>query len=218
MTKNVHFILITLIGLAACDDSTRKAESISESHNVNHFSNVIQAREFGDTIRIEIEKRGDTLIKHYIDLKGVANDNFDNSFNVICTYHEKPNDTTIKSTFYVSFMDFRFYFDRGEIISYCDSIMKSLTSAYDKEFGIKYYDNLKYHALTENKSDIIYLNVEPELIDKFNCSIVNIKTKEKPKSILIENYQTEFSGGINYYLLTNKGDTIELFHKSEYIK
>lgn len=217
MTRRLYFIMTLFLGLAACDDSTQKAESTSNTKNRNHFSNIIQVQQFGDTVRIEIEKRGDTIIKHYIDLKGLADDNFDNSYNTVCTYILKPNDTTINSTFCITVNDYWLYFDQRKVNSYCDSIIKTLTSDYDRENIRPYYENLKKRALNKNKTNIIYLNSESELIENFNCKIVNQKTKEKPKSILIEFYKTEFSGGKNYYLISTKGDTLGLFHKMDYI-
>ena len=211
MIRQFYFLLILFWGLVACDDST------STTKDKNHFSNIIEVQQFGDSVRLEIEKRGDTFIKHYIDLKGLADDNFDNSYNIMCTYIEKLNDTTLNSTFYLTRNNYRIYFDQKKITSYCDSIIRTLTSDFDRKNTKPYYENLKELVSNKNKTDS-YFNVESKLIEKFNCKIVHQKTGEKPKSLLIEYYRTEFSGGKKYYLITNKRDTLRLLDEMDYIK
>ena len=92
-------------------------------------------------MRLEVERKGDVLIKHYIDLNGTKGDNFDNSFNAVCIYERRNIDSTV-------------------------------------------------------------------VIDK---------KKLKIQARLIENYQTEFSKGKNFYYITQIGDTIFDRHVLEYI-
>lgn len=220
-TKKLIPALAFSIGLAACGDSTQQSELSSESHKGNHFPNVVEVKQFGDTLRLEIEKRGDTLIKHYIDLKstdlkGMYADEFDGSYNAACTYQEVKNDASVNSNFYVTEGDYQLYFSQKKVAAYCDSVIKGLTSTGYKGLIEKpYYENLKRRAL--NKTDTFYSNQTVELLQNFDCKIVNQKTKDKPKLVLIELYRTEFSGGKNLYIITGNGDTVKLFHQQDYI-
>ncbi len=81
--------------LSACNDVSDSSSKTLPIKDTNHFPNIIQVKQLGDTTRIEIEKKGDTLIKHYIDLKGTKDDNFDDSYNVICTYERRNIDSTV---------------------------------------------------------------------------------------------------------------------------
>ena len=90
-------------------------------------------------MRLEVEKRGDTLIKRYFDIgfKKKKGDDFDDSYTARCTYQSTPLDTTIEVR----------------------------------------------------------------------------NSKVKIKAYLIENYETEFSSGQNFYYITDKGDTLFKEHR-----
>ena len=81
---------------AACSDKSHKHAKGSIPGDTNHFPNVIQVKQFGDTMRLEIEKQGDTLIRHYIDLQDTkGKDNFDNSFTAISIYQRRDVDSIV---------------------------------------------------------------------------------------------------------------------------
>lgn len=79
----------------------------------------------GDSIRVEIEKRGDTIIRHYIDLYGQAGDGSDDSYNDVCTYATLFADTSIRSPFYISAGDNRICFDQDSVVRFFDRILNS---------------------------------------------------------------------------------------------
>ena len=217
MKNKFIYIWTVFLGLTACNNSNKLNEVSSNVKKENNISNVIKVQQFGDTLKIVTERQGSTIIKHYIDLKGTKGDNFDNSYTATLNYKEVVNDTTICSNFFLVVNDYKIYFDPKKIVPYCDSIIKTLRSDYDRENTKPYYENLRKRALNK-KTNLRYFTEEPELIEKFNFKIINQKTKEKPKSILIEYYKTEFSGGKNFFVLTLKGDTVGLFNHMDYIK
>ncbi len=215
----LHYITFGLLTTALWSCNTTNTEN-NKTMTDNHFPNVIQVQQFGDTVRLEFEKRGDTIIKHYIDLKGLINDNFDGSYNAVCTYNERANDTTITSDFYLTVNGYKFYFDTKKVVAYCDSIMSGLNS---DNYNLKrqHYQNLKRCVLHQDipTSNIIALlpSNEQELFVNFDSKIVDAKTGDKPKSLLIEFYRTEFSGGKYFYIIKNQGDTVGLFHNRDFI-
>lgn len=182
----------------------------------NHFQNVIKVEQYGDSVRLEVEKSGPTLIKHYIDLKGTKDDGFDNSYNVTCNYETIKNDTTINSNCFFVEGNYKLYFNQQQIIQYCDSIIQHLKSNdWDRDVVKPPYQELKKYAL--RKSNSYPLDKMQELVFNMNCRIVDVKTKEVPKLILVEFYKTEFSAGKNFYIINSKGDTTDWFHHMDYI-
>ena len=107
----------------------------------NYKPKIIKSQNFGDTILLNVEQRGTVIIKHYVDIRKIKKDNFDNSFDTECSYETHKVDSTI----YV-----------------------------------------------ESK-------------------------KIKLKALMTEHYRTSFSGGDNVYGITEKGDTIFLYHLLGYI-
>jgi len=210
------FFLLTIF-FACTTKSTKQVKSNNQIlTSKNHFSNIIKVEQYGDSARLEIEKQGDTLIKHYIDLKGLTDDNFNNSYNVVCNYETIKNNTSVNSDCFFVEGDFKLYFNKDEIISYCDSIIQHLKSNdWDNDVIKPPYEELKKFALHKNSTYSI--DKMQELILNLNSKIVNQKTKEIPKSILVEFYKTEFSAGKNFYVITNKSDTVEWFHQMNYI-
>src|SRR5258708_4220826 len=129
MRNYIIYVLLLAVLFAGTAKSKKTAKSKAPAvSGKNHFPNVIKVEQFGDSVRLEVEKQGNTLIKHYIDLKGLADDNFDDSYNVVCNYETIKNDTNIHSNFSFVEGDFKLYFNRGEVISYCDSVIRHLKS------------------------------------------------------------------------------------------
>ena len=96
MTYSWYYILLSIFLLIlSCDDNTNASKVHISTKDSNHFPNIIQVQQLGDTMRLEIEKKRDTLVKHYIDLKGTKGDNFDDSYNVVCTYERRNVDSTV---------------------------------------------------------------------------------------------------------------------------
>jgi hypothetical protein len=187
-----------------------------EYANPKGSRNIIQVKEFGDSVRLEVEKKGDTIIKHSIDVKGLADDNFDDSYNMVCTYREIPNDTTVNSTACIYTGGFKFYFDRQDVINYCDSVIKALVSDYDLRVIKPEYTGLKKY-ISKKSHTIVSPWCDQELLVHFRSKILDHETSESPRALLIEFYKTEFSAGKNFYVISNKGDTVGLFRHMDYI-
>lgn len=205
------------IFFACTTKSTKQIKNDTKNlTNNNHFPNVIKVEQYGDTVRLEVEKQGSTLIKHYIDLKGLTDDNFDDSYNVVCNYETITNDTGIHSNCFFIAGDYKLFFNEQQIILYCDSVIQHLKpNEWNNDVIKPPYEELKKYAL--HKSNSYSSDKMQELILNINSKIVNLITKETPKSILVEFYRNEFSAGKNFYVITNKSDTVNWFHQMDYI-
>jgi len=187
-----------------------------EAKGTNHFENVIEVKQFGDSVRLEVEKRGDTLIKHFIDLKGLSNDNFDDSYNSVCTYRQITNDFSVSPTASITNGGFKFYFDRQKVLDYCDSIINQLTGEFDLQVTKPRYLGLRAYVMQQNQKET-EASYDAEVLTNFRTKIVDPKSSIEPKSLLIEFYKTEFSGGQNFYVITQTNDTVQVFHNMDYI-
>ena len=97
-TLRLYTFIIILLICAACSGESSKHVKNSIPKDTNHFPNIIQVKLFGDTMRLEIEKEGNTLIKHYIDLQGEkGGDNFDDSYTVTSVFERRNVDSTVIS-------------------------------------------------------------------------------------------------------------------------
>lgn len=133
-----------------------------------------------------------------------------------CNYETIKNDTTINSNCFFIEGDYKIYFNQQQILQYCDSIIQHLkNNDWDRDVIKPPYEELKKYAI--HKSTSYPLDKMQELVFNMNSKILDSKSKEVPKSILVEFYKTEFSAGKNFYIITNKGDTTEWFHQMDYI-
>jgi len=211
--------ILSLISLLCfqCGEKKPRANQDKSKYG-NHFPFVTQVIELGDTARIEIETYGNKVIKHFIDLKGKSDNGFDNSYDVTSTFHEKLNDTSIYSRFYITINEYNIYFDEKSVAQYCDS----LSNQQENEIRKLHYQNLKRFVLQQKITDNNPLsdipNKRDELLVNFNGKIVNSISGDRPRSLLIESHFTELSGagGKMYHIIDNKGDTILLGQTIDY--
>jgi hypothetical protein len=202
-------IITSFLFLCFSCNETNPIIKQDKSINENHFPFVSKVINLGDTARIEIETYGNKVIKHYIDLKNKLDDGSINSYDIVSTYSEKMNDTTINSKFYITLNEYNIYFDKSIVIQYCDSVLSSQNS----ESKRLHFQNLKRFVrnqkIINNKPFSEIPSMKSELLDLFTGKIVNSTTRIKPKSLLIESYFSELSGsgGKKYYVISKKGDT-----------
>jgi hypothetical protein len=165
--------------------------------------------------KLIIEKRGDTMLKHYIDLTGKKRRGFDNTYTAVCVYRNITNKPLATSDAYLSDGDFTIYFDRNVTAHFCDSILKSMGTDTQNVFAISSVRKCKKYMLG---GDLGAAAFNTDLI--LNCSgyVVHNETHKPLKSILVEFYTTEFSSGENFLAITESGDTQVLFHHNVYMK
>ena len=196
ITKSKYLFFIIWILLIGC-------------RNGNYFDNVCKVEVFGDSLRIETECYGDSIIKHYIDLKGYYDDGFDSSFNAtILRKEESTPQFDCKDDFKFSFREFDIRFCKEELKQkmerenwtkqIADSIgvnfqMDSLVGINNKYFLIGYINQIDYQIIQRERNDTI-------------------------KLVLKGNYTTEFSGGIQYEIVNSMKDTIELFQRNSWMR
>ncbi|HWB63237.1 MAG TPA: hypothetical protein VG603_07005 [Chitinophagales bacterium] len=215
-------ITLVLAGFTACqtnhsDSLTQGAKPVTDSFpNRNiHYPNLISSQTFGDSIRLEVEKRGDTLIKHYIDLKGTADDNFDDSYDATCTYRYIANGPSPQDAYQLNALQYRFLFDSKAIGLWCDSVVDKIASDPDSRIEKK---NVYYlQKVVRNKLQGDYYFVLPELLEHFAPHIERTDNGPEPLGVLVEYYSTEFSGGKNYSIVTAH-DTTNFIHHNDYMR
>jgi hypothetical protein len=179
------------------------------------------AKEEDDSLTLTIEGHGDTVYKHYVDPDSTKGDNFDDSYNVKSIYKTIPNDFSLTSNLFFVKNGYKVFLNPQEVINYCDKSISRIKKGENLDYDEKSFEALKQYVQTslsgQNNANPFDYDWLPALLINCKFSIINIKTKEKPKAVLVEYYRTEFSGGKNFYLLTPKDDTLNFIHDMDWI-
>ena len=218
--KNIYLIFIVFSFLTGCISETKR-EAIEKLKPLV-IEDKIQSKTFGDTLKVEYEYRGDTVIQNRIDMKGVNDDNFDSSFTVISiwsTKHTSRLSCENKFKLTLDHIDYQFCFQ-----DVLDQLDKDITEAKFKN------DLMDAEGLGEIRTDIInYSNGKDidleffgnsylfDLVREINSELFDNKTKVKIDKINVEDYETNFSKGKNYYFLDRKNDTIAVYNRLEWM-
>ncbi|MBI1288889.1 MAG: hypothetical protein GC178_15080 [Flavobacteriales bacterium] len=225
--------LIVLISiLSACSAPTDNGQNEMSTEQANHFDNVSKVEVFGDSLRIEYEIYDNTIIQHRIDLKGTKDDGFDNSYTVTSIWSSREASAIdCKSELQIVWdsLDFRFCVE--QVIRRYDSLITEAGPWRGEASDSLNVFNQKIIELQEIKSQlekikskrIGRLNSMPfympfDLLRTIEFSVTDLRTDDQLNRVLVEDYETEFSGGKNFYLVNSTNDTIGKVHKNEYMR
>lgn len=207
-------IIVIVILISSCNQSNE-----SKSDKIQTPSDT--AVKVDESLDLLIAKHGDTVYKHFIDPDSTKGDNFDDSYNVKSVYKTIKNDTTIKSNLFFIEDEYKVFFEPTEIISFCDNSINEIKKGKSFDFDEKSFVQLKSFAKSYSSGQGVKYPFDydwlPALLLNCKFYIINIKSGQRPKAMIIEYYNTEFSGGKNFYLLTPKGDTLSFIHDMDWI-
>lgn len=219
--KKTITILLTLLILLGCQTKTKKELT---THEVSAHQNEIQKRTkvFGDSLKIEYQYRGDTVIQKQIDLKGTSDDNFDSSFTIVSVWSTKTTselncNDEFKLT--VDNVDFKYCYE-----DVFDKIEQDIIRAKEKK------EPWQVEGLKKTKEKLVNYKKGKEvdmgwigryyifdLLREIDFDIYDNQKKSQIEKVRVEKYETDFSGGRNYYFLNKKNDTIVRFDVNEWI-
>src|SRR5688572_5876940 len=116
----IAFVSLLIITLGSCNSKPKQQARYKRP-------NLVSSELLADSILLEVVQKGDTVIKHYTDLRGTGGDGFDNTDDEVCTYQQFYTDTTLPLDFYIHHIESRFkiYMDRKQVIAHCDSVLKT---------------------------------------------------------------------------------------------
>jgi|GEM_PF-5092764 len=211
-------IVFFIIALFGCQSKNDKIQETSQIVDTIVRRDTVT---YGDSLRIIYKYIGDTVFQKRIDLKGVEDDGFDNSFSVKSiwsTMYPTELDCTRKLKLSVDSIEFEFCiqdalkYTVGEIIKAVNKpwISSDLEKTIQELIAFK---NYKIDSLTIDTYRLTF-----EFLRNIDCSIYDYETNLKVDKIRIEKYETEFSGGYNYFLISNEKDTIARFHINEWMR
>tara|TARA_R110001592_G_scaffold301634_2_gene573044 strand:- start:4565 stop:5161 length:597 start_codon:yes stop_codon:yes gene_type:complete len=176
---------------------------------------------FGDSLKIIYEYKGDTVLQKRIDLKGIWDDDFDSSFNIMSIWSTRmTSELNCSQNFKLNQNNVEFNFCIEDVI---DKIENDIEKYAEKPWLIKNHEKLKKELLEIKSGKLKKLTERTdyltfELIREINFSAYDNETKSNAEKVRIENYQTDFSGGKNYYFINKGNDTIAKFSLNEWIK
>ncbi|WP_430467932.1 hypothetical protein [Winogradskyella ouciana] len=215
--KNFLLILVLLI-IFSCQSKTNSENNIETVFPDKKYGT--ETKVFGDSLKIIYEYKGDTVIQKRIDLKGTSDDNFDSSFNIVSIWStQKVSKLDCTKYLKLNHDEVNFNFCLNDVISKVDN---DILKYSDKTWKIENLEKLKKDLLnikngnSEKLTERTYYLIF-DLIREINFSAFDNKTKSDIEKIRIEEYETNFSGGNNYYLINKKKDTIARFTVNHWI-
>jgi len=216
--KYLYFLLIILT-LIGCQSKSKT--DLQTKLNDSDTTARIETKVYGDSLKIIYEYRGDTIIQNRIDLKGTSDDGFDNSFTVKsifstrmaaelnCTKELKLNQDGVD-----------FIFCLNDAI---EKIEKDIIKFSDKHWRVESLNEIKNDLTAIKKGETDSLSMRTyyltfNFLRDIDFSIYDNDKKVKVEKVRIERYETNFSGGRNYYLIDRKNDTIAQFNVNEWMR
>ena len=196
LTNCKYLLLIIILSISAC-------------RNGNYFDNVCKVETYGDSLRIETECYGDSIIKHYIDLKGISDDGFDSSFNTTILREEKSTPKfNCKDIYQFTFEEFDIQFCKEDLKK--EMARQKWTKQIADSIGI----SPQIDSIVGINNDFILIGY----IDQIDYQIIQKEIQDTIKRVLRGNYRTEFSGGIQYEIINSNKDTIDLFQRNSWMR
>ena len=213
-----YFILLLSLLAIGCQ-SKGKSEKPTQSGQIEDKYRT-ETKVFGDSLKIIYEYRGDTVIQKRFDLKGTADDNFDSSFNVISVWSTRmASELDCNQIFKLEQDGVKFNFCINDIIS---KIENDIIKYSDKPWKIDRLKTLKKELLDIRDGKLEKLSQRTyyltfDLIREINFSAYDSESKTNVDKVRVEKYETNFSGGRNYYLINKQNDTIARFDVNEWM-
>lgn len=195
----------------------------SQVSNNKKLSSDIKVENYGDTLRIETERLDKTTIKRsYVDLKGVSDDGFDSSFEVVSRYFEKKSTTIPQDGYSFSVAGFDFVLSKNAFLRRLDKKINQLKKSNSIPPEIESHQKLKKIVVEKRSFDgLDRYEAEFFTAQLLTYGTLRIDAKNEqvqPYSLLIESYITPFSGGRNFHIKTSERDTIPIFSFEDWMK
>jgi hypothetical protein len=200
----------------SCNNSSKKDVSSVNSIQIDSTSGE------NDSLIIQIETKGNTVYKHYKDTAKIKRDNFNDSYNVKSVYKKLFNFRPLKTDFYFTQDSFNILFNSTEVLKYCNRSLSKLQTGNEADLSKE-----RYKKLVEFIHNDIEGEKSPKDIDEYwlptlllNCNFIieKVQTKIHPSYLLVEDYETEFSGGNNFYIVMHNTDTVNFLHMMNWIR
>ncbi|WP_152023909.1 hypothetical protein [Dokdonia sp. PRO95] len=219
--KKTFIIAINILILVGCQ-SKIKNELTTESPSVQLNEIRKETKVFGDSLKIVYEYRGDTVIQERIDLKKISEDNFDDSFTVVSVFSRKEKSNLSCTEIFkmtIDSMDFQYCYD--DIFSKLEADLLTAKNA-DKPSKVEGLNETKRKIIdykNGTKTDLKWIkrHFVFDLILDLDFDIYDNKNRSEIESIIIEKYETNFSGGHQYYFLNKERDTIVTYNIRDWI-
>lgn len=188
------------------------------------YQNVFrkEIRQFGDTLKVVFEYKGDKTIQKIIDLKRKSDNNFDNSYTINTTWSTRKNtNLECEKKFLIKIKELDYYFCLSEALDLIKSEIKNYDNSHRKNDLEKTKSILSSLTYEEKIETVKTIDIGLFLIEKFiqnlKFTICHSKNINKISFVRIGKYKASFFGGYEYLFIDTKNDTIEKFKGSEYM-
>jgi hypothetical protein len=186
---------ILFISLIACN-------VVKEKKLPKNFNDTIT------TVKKTINSKGDTQYLVHKSYFISLNHQFDTSQFYYLIY-QNPRET---------YNSYKIYFNRNEVIKYCDSVIKEIYKEQNVNSSNRFYDlitfeHIKHQAISNKMDSMTYLDEPALLLDKLVPTVIKANTNEQMAYLLAELEIIEVSRYLSYSIITTNNDTIKISTK-----
>ncbi len=210
--KLLYTLILILVLIGCKSKSDNGAEPKSEDRKTTKV--------YGDSLKIVFEYRGDTVIQNRIDLKGTSDDGFDSSFSIKSIWSTKlVSDLNCKQKLRLNQDNIDFTFCLKDAIQ---KIEMDIKDSEEKPWILDGLKKIKNDLVLIRNGETDSLSMRTyyltfDLLRNIDFSIYHNEQNSKIEKVSIEKYETNFSGGYNYYLINKQNDTIARFDVNEWM-
>ncbi|UPT66791.1 MAG: hypothetical protein M0D57_20550 [Sphingobacteriales bacterium JAD_PAG50586_3] len=220
--KNTITIVIIIICVIGCYQVFTK---VPYSNDDVHYPHIAQET-YGDSLRIEYELIGDTLITHYIDLKVGGEEDADDSYDKKSVLGIYKNNVALAGPYY-SFKEegYLFTYNKKDLLQLCDSMIalkedswtfrnirdqveppvlqapsnrQLLPISFQKHISSTDYTSI-FHFAGGSTYHIDFTH-GTNLLKYLPCKFYDADKHKMPEAIVIEQFENYFEGK-NYYII-----------------
>jgi hypothetical protein len=233
LTMKIILVSLLLAFIYCSFDSFDNPLIINEDLS-RKLTDTTWSKTFGDSLKIEYIRKGDTLFQRRIDLKELNEDDFDDSFDVVSIFSNlytcnisEPKIVIIWDSAFISFpknelidtLENRLnkdlpYFKGQKVIKVIDDESEDKSNNELDNTGMitrKKYSNNSIDTVVFKGPYLLYGIIPMCKFDMFYKS-------EHITRVITEEYKTDFSEGNYYYLLNDRSDTIAELDLNLWIK
>ena len=163
----------------------------------------------GDTLKVIINRVGDTVLREYIRIDEKQEENYSDT----SIYSSKDVDTAIPQlNFYFLYQGFRIYFRKELVIAYCDSVIRNTPDDRPGAGHVNWHIVNSAKRLKDQVQSGKPMREElagwlAMLLERFRPLIIDSRADRKSKILLREKFLSKTWRYRKYSSVSQKGDT-----------
>lgn len=176
---------------------------------------------YGDSLKIITTKKGDTVYQKRIDLKGIKDGEYDNSYDVTAIWQTQLSselDCAKKITITRDSLEYAFCYENIIILTKQQLKNNTETNWRKKHVNLTHRELQQINVIEVDTLANRSLPMLYYFIRNAKFSIFDKKKKSKITRVRFEKYESPYSSGHIYYLINKEKDTVAKYHLRDWTK